>query len=44
MKMERFNLLPGVIGLVLGIATSSIGVGIALGVIFGFFLFPKQTK
>jgi len=44
MKMERFNLLPGVIGFVLGIATSSVGVGIALGIIFGFFLFPKEIK
>lgn len=42
--MDRFNLLPGIIGFILGIITSTVGVGIALGVIFGFFLFPKQQK
>jgi len=42
--MNKFNILPGIIGLALGIATSNIGVGIALSIIFGLFLFPKQQK
>lgn len=42
--MDKFNILPGIIGLALGISTSSVGVGIALAIIFGLFLFPKQQK
>jgi hypothetical protein len=41
---NRFNILPGIIGLTIGIITSTIGVGIALAIIFGFFLFPNQQK
>ncbi len=42
--MEKFNLIPGIIGLAIGLATANIGVGIALAVVFGLFLFPKQKN
>jgi hypothetical protein len=42
MKRE-FNLTWGIIGFCCGMATGTPGMGVALGFIFGYLVFPNRT-
>jgi len=42
--MKKFNFMWGVIGFVSGCVFWSVGMGVALGFVFGMLIFPQKSN